>query len=261
MLSFDLKRRRLLMSAFGQCSRVRPAALLGVLVTVAVLGTVIIGCGRSDQAADQMPAEVSNAPESELSETVPRAINESEVLSEQNPSTATNEVAVQTEELGREPVSDAEIQSVKVDYLEKAAWQDAGLESISSIVETYYWAIREGRLDRYADCLCTAERELFLRTQRESQSGFKASVAGMQGYQIESVVRTNGLTVVVVKHSDIRRGTVYDFVAVAREAKKLRIEGTKGFLTYRAHGDIPIALVMGYKSRMDGRAGGKFGDR
>lgn len=249
------RRWNLLRAAANGPSRMRLGSVLSILLQCGVILTMVVACSQTEQTPAQYCASrevVDTSTPSPSTETQffagPVSLSNTPVVGGDAAASETNSVAVENAEAGVEQVSEEDLLSVRGDYLEKAAWHDAGVGSISALVETYYWAMRDGSLGRFSECLSPREQRLFVqrRSQRLSDE-FRGAVQNVLGYMIGPIVQTNGQMVLVIKHSMAGGGSVNEFLAVVKQEGRFSIDGEKGYLQYGHHGpDIPIALVLGF---------------
>jgi hypothetical protein len=134
----------------------------------------------------------------------------------------------------------AELIELTTNFLNKAEWRDSGFQTIAFLIETYYWSMREGNLDRWMECM--SPRELtgwqLLVEGRTDVIAAKhiESLEEVLDYRIESAVKFgNEEYLVIVKHTVAKRAPVIERFAVMRMGTEWKITGEDGFLKYGHH--------------------------
>jgi hypothetical protein len=240
-------------------TKLQPMACFSGLLMLWFVLSGAVACRRSTESAPANVTEAGSNPPSELLVNVEPATlgtgsNTPELASTSLTVTTSNPglIAIQTEDHDLEQISEDEMNSVASSYLEKTDWHDAGRKTITSLIQTYYWSLREGRPDRYSECLSNRERHFAALKQISGLSEqFTRSVTNVLGYNITSLTETNGQIIAIVKHSLTHNRSIYEFLAIVKQQKEFRIEGAKGNLSYGHHGSVPIGLVLGYSHLQD----------
>jgi hypothetical protein len=221
---------------------------------VALLAPMLSACSPSNESAERGSATASPSPAVATNSHIadePASLN-SGAFTNVVPET-TSAAPPQSEEAFVEDsrattghVSAADLLDVVGNDVRAPDWGNLGFASIPSLIQTYYWGMREGDVRRISDCLSQQERPYFLHKQREGLDlEFKAAVTNVTRYTINSVTQLeSGQLLVTVTHAVVGGGSVLEYLAVAKERNGWKIDGERGYLQYGHHGgNVPISVV------------------
>ena len=129
-----------------------------------------------------------------------------------------------------------DIQSIGKTF-EKAEWTDAGFSTVPSLVETYYFSLREGQIHKTLECVTPKELlgwHKFLGLKESVLSGqFSNALREETEYQIESIVQSPGKEFVVrVSHLMMNGSHITERLAVAAISNQWKTAGISGGLNY-----------------------------
>jgi hypothetical protein len=142
------------------------------------------------------------------------------------------------------PLADADLRNIAGRTFKKDEWHDAGSETISSLVENYYFAMREGDLARMSNCLSPMELLVWPARigGRESvvQEEFATALHNATEYQIQSIAEFGDDYIVAVRHVMANGNQREEHFAVINLSNEWKIAGTIGELNYPHHvgGDL-----------------------
>lgn len=147
----------------------------------------------------------------------------------------------------------AELAALTGQSFAKADWSNSGFYTISSLLQTYYWAMREGNLSRWIECRNPLEMMIWQGQARgrtnDILAEFVASLNEVEGYQIETAVpfQERGCIIVTTKHTMTSGELVVDRFAVLRTGREWKIGGEAGLLKYRHHPGLVSAYDLLHK--------------
>ena len=150
-----------------------------------------------------------------------------------------------------EEISENELANIGRDYLEKATWSKAGLASVEGLIESYYWAIREGNERSLSNCLSRSEQGVLGRMAEQSRRYVDEWLSGrcmanVAGYAIVSARKLdNGQTVVSLRFTMIDGSTREEHLGLVKQSGEFTIDGARGYLYYPHHaGRLPIGILQ-----------------
>jgi hypothetical protein len=142
------------------------------------------------------------------------------------------------------PLADADLRNIAGKAFKKDEWHDAGSETISSLIENYYFAMREGDLARISNCLSPMELLVWPARigGRESvvQEEFATALHDETEYQIQSIIEFGDEYIVVVRHAMVNGNQREEHFVVINVSNEWKIAGALGELNYPHHvgGDL-----------------------
>jgi hypothetical protein len=232
-------------------------------VALLVCGAVLCGCSRptGEEAQASAVAVPDTAVNSNISGFVEGQPPESafiptEAVVQAPPVSAakTNEPTTQPNSIRVEAISEGELATVGHDYQEKSTWRNAGLGSIEGVVQSYYWAIREGNERCLSNCLSQSEQRGF-SCKAEQNRGYLdqwlsgACLTSVAGYTFTSAVKIEGYTQthsVVSLSFSMADGTAREeYLNIVKENDQFKIDGAFGRLMYgHSPGHLPMMRIM-----------------
>jgi hypothetical protein len=137
----------------------------------------------------------------------------------------------------RAQVTEADIQQQVGKDFARPDWADSGFGSISSLIETYYWAMREHNLHRFSECLSPVQWVGWEDTMRGREEAVVAemsrAVQDVEAYRIRAITNLlDGGCFVAITHSAGRRRQVLEKFAVVKVGNDWKIAGFRGDLYY-----------------------------
>ena len=133
-----------------------------VAIELLLCGAFLCGCSRP--TGEEAKAAAAAAPDTAVDSNSigivegpapgsPLILTEAVVQALQVSAAKTSGSATQPSPIRVGEISEGELAAVGDNYLEKSTWRKAGLGSIESVVQSYYWAIREGNEQCLSNCL------------------------------------------------------------------------------------------------------------
>jgi len=128
-------------------------------------------------------------------------------------------------------------------FIEKANWENSGFHKVSSVIETYYWAMREGNLSQWVECMSPREMKTWQSIVKGRSNAIVAqhvkSVEETRGYKIVSSVRFNDKDsikyIMSVTHIMETGEKAVERFAILRIGAEWKICGEQGRLNYEHH--------------------------
>jgi hypothetical protein len=123
----------------------------------------------------------------------------------------------------------------------KPDWTNAGFQTISSVIETYYWAMQQTNFTRWIECMTSREQNNWQLLSNGKTNFFMDKFAsGLQrvvSYRIESITEFSEQEYLVsIKHAvTAERQPVVERFAVQWAGTRWRIAGESGRLRYPHH--------------------------
>ena len=122
----------------------------------------------------------------------------------------------------------------------KPDWKNAGFQTISSVIETYYWAMRQTNFSRWIECMTPREQKNWRLLSNGKTNLFMDKFASglekVMSYRIESMTTFSEQEYLVyVKHTVAERQPVVERFAVQRADTGWKIAGEEGELRYPHH--------------------------
>ena len=232
-----------------------------VAIELLLCGAFLCGCSRP--TGEEAKAAAAAAPDTSVDSNSirfvegpapggPLILTEAVVQALPVSGAKTNGPATQPSPIRVEEISEDELAAVGHNYLEKSTWRNAGLGSIESVVQSYYWAIREGNERCLSNCLSQTEQRHFGRKAEQNRGYLDEWLSGscltnVAGYQIASAVKIeeHAQTVVSLSFSMAGGSAREEHLAIVNENGQFKIDGARGRLMYGHHaGRLPVTLMM-----------------
>lgn len=215
-----------------------------VALSVVVLLSFEMLCHRRDNGLNQgetnfvFGAERQASPVSEFLAAPDQVVKNQEL-----PKVNVSQSVVEGSESGQESLQTEPV-DLTGEYFNKADWRNSGFQTISSIIETYYWSMREGNLNRWMECMTPRELtawQLLVKGRIDVVvTKLVASLNEVRSYQIELAVKIHDQEYIITAKHTMTKGTpVVERFAVLRTGMEWKIAGEDGFLNYGHHpGDV-----------------------
>jgi hypothetical protein len=196
-------------------------------------------------------AEFSNSQDQEISSTYEDVDRQNSPTNSLNVKTANSNETVAA---SASNITDTDLRSVRLDDFAKTNWDNVGFASISSLVETYYWSMREGDVGRLLECMSAREQppwKAIVNYHGETILGpvFRSAISNVTLFRLSMPVsvslQTGSQFVIKVTHlSD--SGTIgNEYLALAKENEQWRIDGVRGCLNSHYHGgQLPFTDIL-----------------
>ena len=232
-------------------------------IALLLCGAFLWGCSRSTR--EEAQASAAAAPDTAVDSNSigfvegqapgsPLILTEAVVQALPVSAAKTNEPTTQPSSIRVEAIPEGELAAVGHDYLEKSTWRNAGLGSIESVIQSYYWAIREGNERCLSNCLSQSEQRVFGHKAEQNRRYLDQWSSGScltkaAGYTFASAVKieeyTQTQTVVSLSFSMADGSAREEYLDIVKENGQFKIDGAFGRLMYgHAPGHLPVMRFL-----------------
>lgn len=140
--------------------------------------------------------------------------------------------------------SNAELNGLVGKIVPRSEWGDLGDGTMLSLVETYYWSMRDGNIGRWMGCMSSREFMIWNNISKESKRSMgeklRKAVSNVKAFTIDSVAAfNNDEYIITLQHTLVTGKQVIERLAIIKSEGRWKIAGEAGFLGYRHHpGDV-----------------------
>jgi hypothetical protein len=134
------------------------------------------------------------------------------------------------------PLTDADLQNISGRIFKKEEWHDAGSQTISALLESYYFAMREGDLMLISNCL--SPKQLLdwpIRSRGTTKVAYSAAVRDEQQYQIRNMTERGNEYIIDVTHFMADGNEIGEQFEIINISNAWKIAGVLGALNYGHH--------------------------
>lgn len=134
------------------------------------------------------------------------------------------------------PLTDADLQNISGRIFKKEEWHNAGSQTISALIESYYFAMREGDLMLIPNCL--SPKQLLdwpIRSRGTTKDIYSAAVRDEQQYQIRNLTEHGNEYIIDVTHFMTDGNEIGEQFEIINISNAWKIAGVLGALNYGHH--------------------------